>query len=1040
MAQESTPSPSLFEMFAAGEKFGDYQVMEVLAAGPLAALYRLQGIGSGKEEIFLVPPAEAVSNSLLKVRIKESVGRFSRFDTPSLWRPEACVEIAGRPCCRLATRDLVPLSRWMAQQMGRKAEEIPPVSPGLPVYPAGLPVARAKDLLVDIAGAVEAAHIAGFKHFALDPRWVFVGPDGKVALAGFNFAELLGVDLLSLKVRDNQSSTQTGFSTDLDFLAPEIRRGQPADYPADSFGFGGIVYYVLTGRRPAFRLSREAAREAAPLSSLVPGLPPDWDEFTSALLREDPAKRPDVFDKLKQQLGQLPVAAQQAAKAKVSGKSMAVNIPLPESVSKRLSPKGVATLRASLLLFFGVAVVGLGWIFSSMFSEKGPATGLVAVDAITETPPGRKPHLQLSFSPAKVSVTLAGGEGQTGRFAVTNGRLLVSLPRGTYKLRAEARDHQPASLDNVFVDGRDTVIRSLRLNPMWGLLELRATPGAFVVAKRDNGDETRHGPVPPEGLFLMDQHLVRGVYTLTVEKTHFDSVVLENVVVSEQLTVSKAELKPHPASVTVKSDPAGARVLMDGKDMGKTPLRLEGLPVGRQLEFSIRASAFRERKIPVTLEPGDDFELDTGDLRAALGNVDLSITLGERPADPADLARVAVFIGTTRLAVQSRYEALPAGRILMRVEHPDYEMFTAEATVRDSENVSIRAILTPRAARLRVVTNPPVAVSLFSLENGQAQALTSEGNNIFRLAPLRRVEVEARATDHESKRAFFTLRPNEQGEWKLTLERLAPPADGNPYVIPIMGLTLNWVPPGSFTMGSPPAEQGREPSEGPETNITFSKGFWASKFEVTQDEYARVMRVPKTANPTINLNPSVGATKLTGNHPVQNVSWDDADRFCRAINDVERNGRRLPNGYLYRLPTEAEWEYLARAGGLQPFHFDLPANASKGQFQGFYPRDATAVSSKFPSTAPVGSFTPNAWGFYDVHGNVREWCLNWYAARLPGGSLPNWAGPATGKVRSVRGGSWESSAKESRVATRDSRSPDNTSAGTGIRLVLAPEL
>jgi len=199
---------------------------------------------------------------------------------------------------------------------------------------------------------------------------------------------------------------------------------------------------------------------------------------------------------------------------------------------------------------------------------------------------------------------------------------------------------------------------------------------------------------------------------------------------------------------------------------------------------------------------------------------------------------------------------------------------------------------------------------------------------------------------------------------------------------------------GKFIMGSIGSEKGRSDDEGPQRRVTISKPFYMGVTEVTQDQYAAIM----------GKNPS----KFSGlTNPVEQVSWNDAVEFCKALS--KKTGKTV------RLPTEAEWEYACRAGSKTRHSFgdgdrDLGAYA-------WYNENSDE------KTHPVGKKKPNAWGLYDMHGNVWEWCSDWYAESYAGLKTTNPQGSGSGKYRVLRGGSWNSSPLSCRSAIRIGSSP-----------------
>lgn len=179
-----------------------------------------------------------------------------------------------------------------------------------------------------------------------------------------------------------------------------------------------------------------------------------------------------------------------------------------------------------------------------------------------------------------------------------------------------------------------------------------------------------------------------------------------------------------------------------------------------------------------------------------------------------------------------------------------------------------------------------------------------------------------------------------------------------------------WCPPGSFLMGSPENEPGRGPDEN-QVNVTFSHGFWLGKHEVTQAEFLAIMG--HTPNP-------IQAASL----PVAGVTWDEANEFCRRLTNLQRDAGRLPAGWEYCLPTEAQWEYACRAGSTTAYSF-----GSDPQDFGRYTASVTYEDFEAGSVLrPVGSAKPNAWGLYDMQGNVTEWCRDVYREFNTGGTDP----------------------------------------------------
>jgi formylglycine-generating enzyme required for sulfatase activity len=232
-----------------------------------------------------------------------------------------------------------------------------------------------------------------------------------------------------------------------------------------------------------------------------------------------------------------------------------------------------------------------------------------------------------------------------------------------------------------------------------------------------------------------------------------------------------------------------------------------------------------------------------------------------------------------------------------------------------------------------------------------------------------------------------------------------------------------YLPPGTFTMGSPTDEVGRWPDETQHT-VVLTCGFYMGKYLVRQADYLALMGV----NPSHFTGSNYPACSLSC--PVEMVSWNDATTYCAQFTQQEAAAGRLAPGWEYRLPTEAEWEYACRAGTTTRFSFgDDPGYFNLGSYAWYF--DNSNIE-----THPVGQKMPNPWGLCDMYGNVDEWCQDWYG-NYPFGTVTDPQGPDTGQDRVARGGYWMSTGSFCRSAQRYHFVQDAHKDLIGFRIVLA---
>jgi len=240
-----------------------------------------------------------------------------------------------------------------------------------------------------------------------------------------------------------------------------------------------------------------------------------------------------------------------------------------------------------------------------------------------------------------------------------------------------------------------------------------------------------------------------------------------------------------------------------------------------------------------------------------------------------------------------------------------------------------------------------------------------------------------------------------------------------PRTVTVSGIELVWCPPGTFLMGSPPEEAERKDHE-TQHPVTLTQGFWIGKYPVTQAQYRAVM----------GTNPS----HFKGDRrPVERVTWDDAMTWCSKMNDAALD---TPFGYQWTLPTETQWEYGCRAGTTTPFSFGSQLNGREANCCGIYPYGSTITGPYLLRTSEVGSYAGNPWSIHDLHGNVWEWCGDWYwdsHAR----AVMSPTGRPEKAARVIRGGSWSNRASGCRSAFRFGLPPSLRLYDQGFRPALS---
>jgi len=233
-----------------------------------------------------------------------------------------------------------------------------------------------------------------------------------------------------------------------------------------------------------------------------------------------------------------------------------------------------------------------------------------------------------------------------------------------------------------------------------------------------------------------------------------------------------------------------------------------------------------------------------------------------------------------------------------------------------------------------------------------------------------------------------------------------------------IGMELVEIPTGEFTIGSPATEQWRDKDESPQKKVAIKNAFLMGKYEVTQAQWETIMDTEPSNN------------RDCAGCPVDSVSWEDAQEFIKKLNAKN-------DGFVYRLPTEAEWEYSARAGTKTAFAFGNAMSFAEANFDSRYPYGGGSKGKYHVKTIDVGSYKANAFGLYDMHGNVGEWVQDKYTKAgyqdLPTDGSVNTTGGDYKRV--YRGGGWKSNSRYLRSANRSWKNERDRNLDVGFRVV-----
>ena len=441
-------------------------------------------------------------------------------------------------------------------------------------------------------------------------------------------------------------------------------------------------------------------------------------------------------------------------------------------------------------------------------------------------------------------------------------------------------------------------------------------------------------------------------------------------------------------SVTIRSEPKGADFFVDGINKGQTDKGVFLYPNSYDVKWSLSGYVDVQQTLEVKENGKNEFsvklEKNTGKLSWSVNPSNAKLLINKEDFTNASQAELA------------------PGRYLIELSADGYDSQSETIELKRGENLRKTWSLEQQTGGLQFMIDPVDAK--VSLKRGSQTVETWTGLKILKNLAVGTYQITAEMNGFETKTQTVTITKDKTQAVELKLEKSkAISATGKTYTNSI-GMEFVLIPSGTFKMGSSNGESDEKPIH----SVTISEAFYMGKYEVTQKEWKAVM----------GDNPS----RFKGDKlPVEQVSWNDIQEFIKKLNQKE-------GGTKYRLPTEAEWEYAARAGSNSKWSFG--DNESQLGDYAWYGSNSNS------QTHPVGQKKPNKYGLYDVHGNVWEWVQDWYDSNYYSSSpKTDSKGPSSGSYRVFRGGSWDYSAVSARSAYRYITGPVSRRGIIGFRLV-----
>ena len=977
----------------AGDILGQYQVISQLGRGGMGEVYLAENVHNHTRCALKVLPPGLSSDPQFIKRFMVEARVMAELNHRHIVRVHHMAEEGGR---YFLTMDYIADAGGEPRTLEDELAEH-----------ERLPEETVRLIALQICSALSYAHGREVVHRDLKPSNILLGEstdssDPFVFIADFGLVKVLGADFMRSVVETSarltmarsmgdQPTEGAGTSTEsmlgtFEYLSPEQKSGGEVDARSDIYSLGLILYRLLTGERPEGRWK--------PPSTF--GGSAKWDRIIEKCLERLPEER---------------YSSAEALQADI------------EALGRKKRPG--AGLVASVAAVAGIFFLAGWWLTIDRSGNQESEDARESTDVVVpDTDLGNTPQTTgdgsvsflLNVQPpgARVVLTQQGQPVHRVEAMPAAGEEVTLLP-GSYALMASLDGYRPLHQDFDVSAQMDPL--DLQLSELTGVLEVHSDPEVTVLAQPASGaDAIEIGRTDEQGN-LDYEGLMIGDYDLVLLRADYSTVTSSVEIVESKPVVVNQRLVGIPGRLEVFAS-RELEVWEGDHELGSSGEVIRGLPAGTH-RLELKRRGFRTIHQEVEIPPNgyasvriDEMVNESGSLRVSVRS---SVTEDDWLAGLTGQIRVAG--GSWKpFSVTEGYteQGLSCEEQAVEVEVAGYATSSDSSVpqkvrIVDDKTTNLVLVLEPNSSRLTVNSSVPDA-QVYSGEN-----LLGKADKPIVLEPFVKHELELRADGFKGRK--FTMRLERPGDSFLskviTLEKWSGLEPGKPWRISDLGMELLPVGRGSFQMGSGDSDSDKD--ERPVHTVRIGYDFWLGKTEVTQSEYAAVM----------GKSPS----DFKGDkNPVDTVSWNDAVAVCGKLTDRERAEGRIPEGWTYRLPTEAEWEYAAR-GGTKSKGFKYAGSNKPGEVAWF-------ADNSGKQTHLVGRKRANELGLHDMSGNVWEWCEDVYVDSYEGTPTDGSAQTSGGSHRVIRGGSWSTSAYFVRSSNRYRSHPSIAGRGLGFRVCL----